>query len=70
MVDDARRAYRRSRRLLREKHAELYASRRELARESTLGPVGRLVYRWYWGPRPLPAKLERGLYDVLFSRRR
>ena len=69
MVDDARRAYRRSRRLLREKHAGLYASRRELARESSLGPAGRLLYRWYWGARPLPARLERALYGALFSRR-
>ena len=70
MIDDARRAYRRSRRLLREKHAQLYASRRELARESSLGPFGRLVYRWYWGPRPIPARAERALYDLLFGRRR
>jgi glycosyltransferase involved in cell wall biosynthesis len=70
MVDDARRSYRRSRRLLREKHAELYASRRRLARESSLGPFARLVYRWFWGPRPLPARVERALYDVLFRRRR
>jgi glycosyltransferase involved in cell wall biosynthesis len=69
MVDEARRAYRRSRRLLREKHAELYASRRELARESSLGPLGRLLYRWYWGPRPLPARVERALYGVVFRRR-
>jgi glycosyltransferase involved in cell wall biosynthesis len=69
MVDDARRAYRRSRRRLREKHAQLYASRRVLARESSLGLVGRLVYRWYWGPRPLPARAERALYHALFSRR-
>jgi glycosyltransferase involved in cell wall biosynthesis len=69
MVDDARRAYRHSRRRLREKHASLYASRRALARESSLGLVGRLVYRWYWGPRPLPARLERALYDAVFSRR-
>jgi glycosyltransferase involved in cell wall biosynthesis len=69
MIDDARRAYRRSRRLLREKHARLYASRRSLARESSLGLVDRLVYRWYWGPRPLPARVERTLYHALFSRR-
>jgi glycosyltransferase involved in cell wall biosynthesis len=69
MIDDARRAYRRSRRLLREKHASLYASRRDLARESSLGPAGRLLYRWYWGPRPLPARIERALYGALFSRR-
>jgi glycosyltransferase involved in cell wall biosynthesis len=69
MVDDARRAYRRSRRLLREKHTALYASRRELARESSLGPLGKLVYRCYWGPRPLPARVERALYGLVFSRR-
>src|SRR4051812_4425599 len=69
MIDDARRAYRRSRRLLHQKHAELYASRRALARESSLGPLGRLVYRFYWGPRPLPARVERTLYHALFSRR-
>jgi glycosyltransferase involved in cell wall biosynthesis len=64
-----RHAYRRTRRRLREKHASLYRSRRELARESTLGPGARVVYRWYWGPRPLPARLERALYDAVFSRR-
>src|SRR3954451_6868434 len=68
-VGGDRRAYRRMRRRLHEKHASLYASRRELARESTLGPVGRLVYRWYWGPRPLPARAERALYDAVLSRR-
>jgi glycosyltransferase involved in cell wall biosynthesis len=62
--------YRRMRRRLREKHAALYASRRELARESSLSPAGRLLYRWYWGPRPLPARAERALYDVAFARRR
>jgi glycosyltransferase involved in cell wall biosynthesis len=69
MVDSARHVYRRTRRNLRDKHAALYASRRELARESSLGPVGRLVYRWYWGPRPLPARVERALYDAVLSRR-
>jgi glycosyltransferase involved in cell wall biosynthesis len=69
MVDDARRAYRRSRRLLREKHAELYASRHSLAGESSLGPAGRLLYRWYWGPRPVPGRIERALYGVLFRGR-
>jgi glycosyltransferase involved in cell wall biosynthesis len=62
--------YRRMRRALYEKHAELYARRRELASESSLGPLGRLAYRFYWGPRPLPAKLERGLYDAVLRRRR
>jgi glycosyltransferase involved in cell wall biosynthesis len=64
-----RHAYRRTRRRLREKHAALYGSRGELARESTLGPGARLVYRWYWGPRPLPARVERALYDAVFRAR-
>ena len=68
-VGGDRREYRRMRRHLREKHAALYASRRSLARESSLGPAGRLVYRWYWGPRPLPARVERALYDAVFRRR-
>jgi glycosyltransferase involved in cell wall biosynthesis len=68
-VGGDRHAYRRMRRRLRQKHAALYASRRALARESSLGQVGRLVYRWYWGPRPLPARVERALYDAVFSRR-
>lgn len=63
-----RRAYRAARRRMREKHAALYAARAALARESSLGPVGRLVYRWYWGARPLPASVERRLYDVAFGR--
>jgi glycosyltransferase involved in cell wall biosynthesis len=65
-----RRVYRRMRRRLRSKHAELYRSRAALARESTLGPAGRLVYRAYWGPRLLPGALERALYDLVFRRRR
>lgn len=65
-----RHRYREMRDRLRKKHASLYRSRRELARESSLGPAGRLLYRWYWGARPLPARVERALYDVLFARRR
>lgn len=68
-VGGDRRAYRRTRRRLSEKHAALYASRRSLVRESSLGPAGRLLYRWYWGPRPLPARVERALYDAVFGRR-
>jgi GT2 family glycosyltransferase len=68
-VGGDRRAYRDTRKRLREKHARLYASRRSLAAESSLGPAGRLVYRWYWGPRPVPARIERALYDRLFRDR-
>lgn len=60
----ARAEYRRSYRALRTKHAELYASasRRRLAAESDLGPVGRAAYRFFWGPRPVPARLELALH--------
>jgi glycosyltransferase involved in cell wall biosynthesis len=57
----ARREYRSWYRKLRRKHASLYARRSEFARESDLGPFGRAVYRWWWGPRPLPATVELAL---------
>ena len=62
----ARGAYRRTFRQLRTKHAELYGrdGRRRLAAESELSPVGRLVYRWWWGWRPLPARLELALQSL------
>lgn len=60
-----RAGYRRRWRALRRKHASLYRRRGELARRSELGPIGRLVYRGYWGPRPLPARLEQALYALL-----
>jgi glycosyltransferase involved in cell wall biosynthesis len=63
-----RHVYRRMRRRLREKHARLYADRAALAAESSLGAAGRLAYRAYWGPRPLPAALERGLYELVLGR--
>ena len=50
----ARREYRRWYGVIRAKHADLYARRSELARESKLGILGRGVYRFYWGPRPVP----------------
>ena len=56
-------------RQLRSKHAALYARRSELARESRLGPGTRAFYRVYWGLRPLPAALERALYDRMFALR-
>jgi glycosyltransferase involved in cell wall biosynthesis len=57
-----RRRYRQMFRALKRKHASLYAARRELAAESRLGALGRLVHRVYWGPRPLPAWLEALVY--------
>jgi glycosyltransferase involved in cell wall biosynthesis len=64
-VGGDRHAYRRTRRRLHQKHAALYRSRVQLADESSLGALGRLVYRAYWGPRPLPAAVERGIYEVV-----
>ena len=55
-------AYRRAFRGLRAKHAALYRDRTRLARESRLGPAGRIWYRAWWGARPVPARLERALH--------
>ncbi len=64
----ARRGYRASFRQLRRKHAELYghAGLRRLQAESSLSGAGRLVYRWWWGWRPLPARVELALQAVLW----
>jgi glycosyltransferase involved in cell wall biosynthesis len=61
-----RRRYREFRRALRAKHGELFARRDELAEQSDLSAVGRMAYRLYWGPRPLPAAVEDAAYRVLF----
>jgi glycosyltransferase involved in cell wall biosynthesis len=64
-----RKQYRQMFRALRDKHPSLYAQRDQLRPESRLGPVGRLVYRAYWGPRPLPASLEALVYRRLWGAR-
>jgi glycosyltransferase involved in cell wall biosynthesis len=68
MISDARREYRRWYRLLRERHADLYGRRSELAAESDAGLLSRAVYRYFWGPRPLPASIEQRLQHLFFSR--
>jgi glycosyltransferase involved in cell wall biosynthesis len=65
-----RRNYRAAWRGLRRKHAELYARRDELAARSELGPAGRALYRWFWGPRPVPAGIEAALHRALWRRGR
>ena len=60
------RNYRASWRALRRKHAALYARRDELAQRSALGPAGRALYRWFWGPRPVPAPLEAAAHRLLW----
>jgi glycosyltransferase involved in cell wall biosynthesis len=62
-----RRRYKAAWRALRRKHAALYARRDELAAHSSLGPIGRLMYRWFWGPRPVPAALEAAVQRALWS---
>ena len=59
--------YRASFRALRRKHAALYARRDELARRSAMGPAGRALYRWFWGPRPVPARVEAAVHRVLWK---
>lgn len=67
MLAAARLEYRRWFREMRVKHADLYARRDELARQSNLTPVGRWVYRWWWGARPLPARVEHRLHSLLWG---
>ena len=52
-----RRAYRRMYRQLRAKHAGLYAD----PPASRMGRAQRLLYRSFWGPRPVPAAVEGAL---------
>lgn len=53
---------------LRRKYPDLYGSegRRRLAAESRLGPWQRFIYRWWWGWRPLPARVEITLQALLW----
>ena len=61
--------YRAFRRQVMTKHHRLYAERRRLAGESDLGSLGRLVYRWFWGPRPIPSVIERSAIRMILSAR-
>jgi glycosyltransferase involved in cell wall biosynthesis len=71
MYAGARSHYSATFRGMRRKHSDLYRreKRRRLAAESDLGPAGRLVYRWWWGWRPLPARVEMALQAVLWRPR-
>ena len=68
MVSGARREYRRLYGMLRSKHAALYARRAELARASEAGFAERQIYRYFWGPRPVPAWMEQAAYRLFFRR--
>jgi GT2 family glycosyltransferase len=69
---EARARYRATFRQLRSKHADLYGSagRRRLAASSRLGRGSRLVYRFWWGARPVPARLETALHGLLWGSRK
>jgi glycosyltransferase involved in cell wall biosynthesis len=43
---------------LREKHKQLYRSKPS----TRLGPLRRAWYRWFWGYRPIPSRLELRLH--------
>jgi hypothetical protein len=66
-LDGDRRDYHRWYRAIRVKHADLYRRRHEFARQSDLGPLGRAIYRFYWGPRPIPISLEQRLYRLVWG---
>jgi glycosyltransferase involved in cell wall biosynthesis len=68
----ARPHYRSKFRLLRRKHRALYQrnGRQRLQAESDLGPAGRLVYRLWWGWRPLPARVELALQAAIWRPQR
>jgi glycosyltransferase involved in cell wall biosynthesis len=69
--EEHRRRYRRVYRQIRAKHADLFARRGEFARQTELGLLHRLAYRTYWAWRPIPAPIEKALYEkVLFRRGR
>jgi glycosyltransferase involved in cell wall biosynthesis len=65
-IDASRAIYRTVYRTLRLKHPQLYEHAAELARETDLGPLGRLAYRTLWARRPVPARVERALYTRIF----
>lgn len=67
-LGEDRRRYRAAWRAIREKHASLYADRGRLAADSDMSPFGRMVYRGFWGPRPLPAAVETALHRALWVR--
>ena len=68
MVFGARREYRELYAQLRSKHAGLYARHRELARSSDAGRLERAISRYFWGPRPVPARVEQAVYRLVFRR--
>jgi glycosyltransferase involved in cell wall biosynthesis len=55
---------------LRSKHRSLYESGSAAERDSELSALGRAAYRYFWGARPVPARVEQALYQFLWRARR
>jgi GT2 family glycosyltransferase len=65
-----RATYRECFRKLRSKHRSLYEPGSAAKRDSELSALGRAAYRYFWGPRPVPARMEQALYSFLWRARR
>jgi glycosyltransferase involved in cell wall biosynthesis len=65
-LGEDRRGYRRHYAALRRKHAELYGRAGELAGADEVGLGQRALYRWFWGARPVPARVEAFVHRRLF----
>jgi glycosyltransferase involved in cell wall biosynthesis len=66
--DTARVRYHDEFRRLRRKHAGLYGNLGAVAQRSSLSFPQRQLYRWVWGYRPWPAKLENAVYGILWRK--
>ena len=54
---------------LRNKHRSLYEPGSAADRDSQLSTLDRGVYRYFWGARPVPARVEQTLYSLLWRAR-
>jgi glycosyltransferase involved in cell wall biosynthesis len=59
-----RRNYRVAWAALRRKHSGLYARAGKL--DTRTGPLERAVYRYFWGPRPVPAGVEAAMHRLVW----
>lgn len=68
MLSGARKNYHTWYRLIRKKHQDLYARTDEFSVESDLSFLGRLFYQYFWGLRPLPARIEGILHQLIWKK--
>ena len=66
MVTQARKDYHHWYGVLRQKHADLYRGEGKLARETGASRFEQLVYKWFWGKRIVPARVEQTLYSLIW----